>query len=139
MKYHSTNYSGGIEEFARMLVVSSSGASELLIVSPDKIDSLDGVVTKAFGAAVWKLLFKERKVHVAELGLTIFLEASRTKSAFKKGNVFLPMAAMHTVESAINDYRTVNTFYLPHSGPNTGYGIDELTVYLKKYRDSKEI
>lgn len=122
-----------------MLLISSAGASELLIVSPDKIASLDGVVTKAFGSAVWKLLFKERKVHVEKIGLTIFLEASRTKSAFTKGNVFLPMASMHTVATAINDYRTVNTFYLPHSGPNTGFGIDELTEYLKKYPDSKAV
>jgi len=139
MQYHSSNYSGDIAEFARMFAKAAMGATELLIVSPDKIASLESIITNAFGPASWKDLYKNRNVKIPQANLTIFMEANRTKSAFSRGNVFLPLASMSTVDTAVNDYRTVNTFYLPHSGPNTGYGIDELTEYKKKYPKSEEV
>lgn len=139
MKYHSTNYSGDIGEFSRVFTIAASGATELLVVSPDKIASLENIITKAFGPEFWKTLFKNRSVKLPKTNLTIYMEAKGTKSAFSRGNVFLPLASMGTVDAAIKDYRTLNTFYIPHSGPKTGHGIDELSEYKKKYPDSEEV
>ncbi|WP_156179891.1 hypothetical protein [Pseudomonas veronii] len=139
MQYHSTNYSGDIGEFSRVLAIAASNTTELLLVSPDKIASLETLITKAYGHDLWKLLFKNRSVKIPQTNLTIYMEAKGTKSAFSRGNIFLPLASMSTVERAIKDHRTVNTFYIPHSGPNTGFGIDELTDYKKKYPASQEV
>lgn len=139
MQYHSTNYSGDIGEFSRVFAIAASGATELLVVSPNQIASLEDIIKKAYGPELWKLLFKNRSVKIPQTNLTIYMEAKGTKSAFSRGNVFLPLASMATVDAAVKDYRTVNTFYIPHSGPKTGYGIDELTEYKEKYPESQEV
>lgn len=139
MQYHSANYSMNINEFARMLLVSAtSNAIELLIVSPGPIANLDIPFSRAFGSDAWKTLKRDRQVALP-IGLTVYLEGSRTKSNFRKGNVYLPYASMHTVDEAVYDQRSVNTFFLPQSGPNSGMGQDDLTDYLKKYPSSINI
>lgn len=139
MHYHSVNYSAGEEEFMRVLILAASNTTQLLIVSPGPIGNLETAVTKAFSSAVWKFLHKNRKTAVPGTNLTIYLEARRTKSEFTKGNVYLPYASMHTVDEAVRDVRTVNTFFLPQSGPKTGWNQDDLSLYLKSYPSSISI
>jgi hypothetical protein len=129
MQYHSEDCSVSVEEFIRMLRVAAGGATQLLIVSPGPIKNLETQFSRAFGAAVWKLLFRDRQVTIPHTSLTIYLEASGTTKKFSLGNVYLPYAGMHTVDEYVKDSRSVNTFFLPQS-------VDDLSQYKKKYGHS---
>lgn len=139
MQYHSTEHLERKTEFNRVMVAAAQGAQQLLIVTPDKMDTLEDYLKSAFGEKPAKELRSKKQLKIND-GLTVFLEGKKDDSGFAKGNVFLPWASMSTFDRAYSDPRSVNTFYIPHSGPNSGPGtIDELSVYLAKYKSSKAV
>ncbi|MBV4491411.1 hypothetical protein [Pseudomonas oryzicola] len=139
MQYHSTEHLERHEEFRRMLILAAQGTSQLLIVSPDKIDTLEDYLKASFQEAPARKLRKEKSLKIND-SLTVFLEAKDPNSGFSRGHVFIPWASMHTVDRAVNDSRSISTFYIPHSGPDSGPGtVDELALYKNKYPSSKEL
>lgn len=139
MQFHSTEHLERRNEFARVLAIAAQGTSQLLIVSPDRIDSLEDFLKAFFGDALAKELRKNKSIQIND-HLTVFLEAKKQDSGFKRGHVFLPWASMNTVEQAMKDGRAISTFYIPHSGPNSGPGtVDELKKYLARYPGSKAV
>lgn len=139
MQYHSEEHLERKAEFNRVLIIAAQGAQQLLIVTPDKMDTLEDYLKVAFGEKPAKELRSKKLLKVNE-GLTVFLEGKKDASGFSKGNVFLPWASMTTVDRAVKDYRATNTFFIPHSGPDSGPGTkDELALYLSNYPSSQPV
>lgn len=139
MQFHSTEYLERHDEFRRVLIIAAQGTSQLLLVSPDKIDTLEDYLKAFFGDAQARELRKNKSLKINDQ-LTVFLEAKKQNSGFKRGHIFLPWASMGTVELAMKDGRAISTFYIPHSGANSGAAtVDELKKYLSRYPESKEV
>ncbi|HFI2197460.1 TPA: hypothetical protein ACGPQK_002651 [Pseudomonas aeruginosa] len=93
MKFHSEEYIQRDAEFGRILDLASKGAEQVLIVSPDKIDSLDDSLKYALDEKTAKELKKNRKATTTNRSgepIELYLETGKTKSDFKKGNILLP-------------------------------------------------
>ena len=116
-------------------------SKQVLIVSPNKIDSLYDSLEIALGKSLAKKLLKDRQITLN--GVDYFLEASKTKSSFVRGNIFIPWASQHTWGAALQDFRGENTFFIPWTGPDAPKmvpgGKDELALYLQSNPDSVEI
>ena len=139
MQYHSVEYLERKSEFCRVLLLACQGVTQLLIVTPDKMDSLNDYFKLAFGDKAAKELRTAKSININEK-LTIFFEGKDKDSEFKKGNIFAPWASINTIYNVIKDPRGVNTFYIPHSGENSGPGTkDELKLYLENYPKSKAV
>lgn len=139
MKYHSTISNDRHAEFARVLALASDSADQVLIMSPDRINSLEDYLSKTFGEAFAKKLFKDRKLNITDdrFNVTYFLEANNTKSGFQKGNIFMPWASQHTWQAILKDRRGNSTFFIPHAGPDSEK--NELALYLRDNGDSIKI
>ena len=139
MQYHSIEHLERKNEFVRVLLLACQGAEQVLIVTPDKMDSLQEYFKLAFNEKPARELRKEKSIKINE-NLTIFFEGKDKDSGFQKGNIFAPWASVNTIYNVIKDPRGVNTFYIPHSGPNSGPGTkDELKLYLENYPKSKKV
>lgn len=146
MKFHSSEYVAREEEFKRVLILACMNTTQLLIYSPNNIDSLDHCLEHTFGAKYAKELKKNRKLIITTQtgNVEIYLEAGRTKSGFSKGNILLPWTSELDTHDKMKDYRATNTYYIPHTGPNTAKLIgtpikDELTSYLQSNPSSTQI
>ena len=140
MKHHSTESIERDNEFKRILARASLETNQVLIYSPDKVDSLADQLEQAFGIQLAKKLKKDRHIHANNVDY--FLEATKTKSGFTRGNIFMPWASQHTWQSLLKDPRGVNTFFIPWNGPEAlkfPGGKDELVLYLRENPDSIEI
>lgn len=107
MKFHSEEYIQRDAEFGRILDLASKGAKQVLIVSPDKIDSLDDSLKYALDEKTAKELKKNRKATTTNSSgelIELYLETGKTKSDFKKGNILLPG---HQSSTHINALKTL--------------------------------
>lgn len=139
MQYHSIEHLERKNEFCRVLLVACHDATQVLIVTPDKMDSLEDYFKLAFNDKAAKELRNKKSLKINE-NLTIFFEGKDKDSGFKKENIFAPWASINTIYNVIKDPRAVNTFYIPHSGENSGPGTkDELKLYLENYPKSKAV
>lgn len=139
MQYHSTEHLERKNEFIRVLLLACQGVEQVLIVTPDKMGSLQDYFKLAFNEKSAKELRDKKRIKINEK-LTIFFEGKDKDSGFQKGNIFAPWASINTIYNVIKDPRGVNTFYIPHSGPNSGPETkDELKLYLENYPKSKKV
>ncbi|HBO2951976.1 TPA: hypothetical protein L4T60_000895 [Pseudomonas aeruginosa] len=147
MKFHSEEYIQRNAEFGRILDLASKGAKQVLIVSPDKIDSLDDSLKYALDEKTAKELKKNRKATTTNSSgelIELYLETGKTKSDFKKGNILLPWTSGFDTHQRLKDPRGIDTYYIPHSGPGTtkaaGLKVkDELSAYIESNPDSSAL
>lgn len=84
MQYHSTEHLERHEEFRRMLILAAQGTSQLLIVSPDKIDTLEDYLKASFQEAPARKLRKEKSLKIND-SLTVFLKPKILTQASQEG------------------------------------------------------
>jgi len=131
MQYHSNEHSERYNEFCRVFWIAHHQSENLQLWSFDSTDDLKPYLDNISGLDV-KTLLKDRSVSFQ--GVQLFLDsgASRKRSGFRGGNIFLPLTSVTEAFTKITEAPNSDTFYIPHSKA-------ELDSYLKHFTKSNPL
>ncbi|MBU4526569.1 MAG: hypothetical protein KUA37_01940 [Desulfomicrobium sp.] len=120
MKYHVIAHGGTTDDFEKglkkSLRLAMDGESKELLIKVCQLANTRGIMSNVMGEKLINQLIKSRQISIKtpECTIHIFLETKRANhSNFTTGTVFAPWLTLPSLEETMNDFRTVNSVYVP--------------------------